>query len=145
MKRQMQRQVQVLLLAGCVLGYGSAGAQQPGPVNGDATVGAQLYYDHGCYGCHGFSGYGREDLNNTDSLFLLSEEVFRAFLRARADVAPLLPSTSMPNYPANALDDAMVSDIYAYVRSMPANMPETASIPTLQAILKAAEERGYRP
>jgi mono/diheme cytochrome c family protein len=135
------------LLAGLVFGcwMHAATAQTPGPVNGNASVGAQLYYDHGCYGCHGFSGYGRKDLNNTGSVYLLNEEVFRAFLRGRADVAPLLPSTNMPNYPANALSDAMVGDIYAYVRSMPANTPETADIPVLRALLEAAEQRRYQP
>ena len=107
-----------------LLGFSASAAQaQLGPVNGDAEAGAQLYFDHGCYGCHGFSGYGRKDLNNTGSPWLANEDIFRAFLRFRNDVAPLLPSTDMPNYPANSLNDAMVSDIYAYVRSMPDNQP----------------------
>lgn len=138
----------VVKLLAVLAGVGAVGvvsAQPSGPVNGDAEAGAQLYYDYSCYGCHGFSGYGRQDLNNTGSPFLMNEEVFRAFLRARADVAPLLPSTSMPNYPANSLTDAMVRDLYAYVRSMPANTPEVADIPTLRAILDAAERRTYRP
>jgi mono/diheme cytochrome c family protein len=125
--------------------FGAAATQaQQGPVNGDAKAGAQLYYDHGCYGCHGFSGYGRKDLNNTGSALLINEEVFNAFLRGRADVAPLLPSTDMPNYPTNTLNDAQVSDLYAYIRSMPRNLPETSSIDTFQQILQAAE-RPYQP
>lgn len=117
-----------------------ATGQQMGPVNGDAGNGALLFYQHGCYGCHGFSGYGREDLNNTGSAILLTEEIFRSYLRGRQDVAPLFPSTQMPNYPANALDDEAVSDVYAYIRSMPANAPETSDVPTLQAILESAEQ-----
>jgi hypothetical protein len=50
-------------------------AQEMGPVTGDAENGALLYYQHGCYGCHGFSGYGRQDLNNTGSPFLLNEQL----------------------------------------------------------------------
>ena len=118
---------------------------QVGEVNGDAEVGAQLYFEHGCHGCHGFSGYGRKDLNNTGSPWLTNEEIFRAFLRARADIAPLLPSTDMPNYPVNSLSDEMVKNIYAYVRSMPENTPDTADIPTLNTILEAAAEREYKP
>lgn len=114
---------------------------QLGPVTGNADTGAQLYFDHGCYACHGYSGYGRVDLNNTGSPFLANEEIFRAFLRAREDIAPLLPATDMPNYPENALSDEMVSDIYAYVRSMPENLPETEDVPALRAILEAAEQR----
>ncbi|MDR2213885.1 MAG: cytochrome c [Pseudomonadales bacterium] len=119
-------------------------AQEPSAVNGDASAGAQTYYVYGCYGCHGYSGYGRKDLNNTGSAILASEDVFRAFMRGRADVAPLLPVTDMPNYPANSLSDAQVSDLYAYIRSMPKDVPETGDIETFQKILQAAE-RPYQP
>ena len=133
---------QVISTLVLLLGFSASAANaQLGPVNGNAETGAQLYYDHGCYACHGFSGYGRKDLNNTGSPWLANEEIFRAFLRLRADVAPLLPSTDMPNYPANSLNDVMVRDIYAYVRSMPDNKPETADVPTLRTILEAAEQR----
>jgi len=119
-------------------------AQQMGPVEGDAESGALLFYQHGCYECHGFSGYGRQDLNNTGSPILLNEQIFSAYLRVRQDVAPLFPSTNMPNYPANAVSDDQVSDIYAYIRSMPENLPELDDAPTLQAILESAE-RPYTP
>jgi mono/diheme cytochrome c family protein len=143
MKKHILQKTVVALTA--VLGGVTVAAQAPqGPVNGNAKDGALVYYDYGCYGCHGFSGYGRKDLNNTGSAMLLTEDVFRAFLRARADVAPLTPVTDMPNYPANSLSDKKVSDLYAYIRSMPQDLPETGSIETFQQILKAAE-RPYRP
>ena len=132
--------IKSVLALGFALGAATGLAQEQGPVSGDAAHGALLYYQHGCYQCHGFSGYGREDLNNTGSPFLLNEQVFTAFLRARQEVAPLLPSTSMPNYPANALPDEEVQDIYAYIRSMPANTPEAGDIPVFQAILEAADQ-----
>lgn len=140
MRKKLSSTLALLLSFATTVAYA-----QTGPVNGNAETGAQLFFAHGCYACHGFSGYGRKDLNNTGSPFLLNEEIFRAYLRARANVAPLLPSTDMPNYPANALSDAMVSDLYAYVRSMPANKPETADVPTLRTILEAAEQRQYKP
>jgi mono/diheme cytochrome c family protein len=115
-------------------------AQQMGPVTGDAENGALLFYQHGCYGCHGYSGYGRQDLNNTGSAILTNEVVFRAYLRGRQNVAPLLPSTAMPNYPANVLNDELVSNIYAYIRSMPENLPESDEVATLRAILESAQE-----
>jgi len=115
-------------------------AQEMGPVTGDAENGALLYYQHGCYGCHGFSGYGRQDLNNTGSPFLLNEQLFSAYLRGRQNVAPLLPSTQMPNYPANVLNDELVNNIYAYIRSMPENLPESEEVATLRAILESAQE-----
>ena len=123
---------------------GGANAQTMGPVTGDAEHGALLYYQQGCYGCHGYSGYGRKDLNHTGSPILLNEDVFLAFLRGRSDVAPLTPATNMPNFPVNALSDAQAKDIYAYIRSMPQDTPEVADVPTLQAILNSAQ-RPYKP
>lgn len=131
----------ILMLLPSLLVCGGTAAQEMGPVNGNAENGALLYYQHGCYECHGYSGYGRQDLNHTGSPILLNEAVFRAYLRGRADVAPLLPSTQMPNYPVNALDDEAVSDIYAYIRSMPMDEPDIADEPTLRAILESAERR----
>ena len=130
---------------GLLIGFNAPAvtAQQETTI-GDANVGAQLYYDRGCYACHGYSGYGRVDLNNTGSPWLVNEEIFRAFLRARANVAPVLPSTSMPNYPANALSDEGVSDIFAYIRSLPDNQPDSADIPALRTILESAEKREYK-
>ena len=136
----------VTSVIGLLIGFNAPAvtAQQETTI-GDANVGAQLYYDHGCYACHGYSGYGRVDLNNTGSPWLVNEEIFRAFLRARANVAPVLPSTSMPNYPANALSDEGVSDIFAYIRSLPDNRPDSADIPALRTILESAEKREYKP
>jgi nitroreductase len=37
----------------------------------------------------------------------------------------------------------MARDIYAYIRSMPDNRPETDDIPTLRTILEAAEQREF--
>jgi mono/diheme cytochrome c family protein len=140
----MMKFVKLFIFSTCAFLAINAGAQEMGPVNGTAQTGALLFYQHGCYGCHGYSGYGRKDLNNTGSPFLLNEQIFSAYLRARQDVAPLLPSTQMPNYPANALTDRNVSDIYAYVRSMQNDLPETGDVPTLQIILDSAE-RPYSP
>ena len=136
----------VTSVIGLLIGFNAPAvtAQQETKI-GDANVGAQLYYDHGCYACHGYSGYGRVDLNNTGSPWLVNEEIFRAFLRARANVAPVLPSTSMPNYPANALSDEGASDIFAYIRSLPDNRPDSADIPALRTILESAEQREYKP
>ena len=134
----------ISLLIGFTAPAPASTAQQE-TVIGDADTGAQLYYNHGCYACHGYSGYGRVDLNNTGSPWLVNEEIFRAFLRARANVAPVLPSTSMPNYPTNALSDEGVSDIFAYIRSLPDNQPDSADIPALRTILESAEKREYKP
>jgi mono/diheme cytochrome c family protein len=51
----------------------------------------------------------------------------------------------MPNYPANALSDEGVNDIFAYIRSLPDNQPDPADIPALRTILESAEQREYKP
>ena len=136
----------IISVISLLIGFAApAATAQQEPIIGDANIGAQLYYNHGCYACHGYSGYGRVDLNNTGSPWLVNEEIFRAFLRARADVAPVLPSTSMPNSPANALSDEGVNDIFAYIRSLPDNQPDPADIPALRTILESAEQREYKP
>ena len=107
---------------------------------GNATRGKQLYYDHGCYGCHGFNGEtGVRRLVGTGSSLLESSEAFIAFLRLRADARPLLPSASMPSYPVTALSDADARDIYSYVRTFALDAPDPKGIATLQTIVDSAK------
>jgi mono/diheme cytochrome c family protein len=117
---------------------GSAAAQSNQP--GDPIRGKQLYYDHGCYGCHGLNGEtGRPRLAGSTSSTLESADTFVAFLRLRADAMPLLPSTSMPSYPATALSDADARDIYAYVRTFVLNAPDPKEIVPLQTIIDSVK------
>src|SRR6185436_5512110 len=114
------------------------------PVTGNAVNGKALYYSNSCYGCHGFNGEtGRAFVGNWTSN-LASEENFTRFLRARANVAPATPSTSMPNFPESALSDRQVKDIYAYIRTFKSNAPPLQNIPALNEIVKAAS-RPYKP
>ena len=107
--------------------------------------GRDLFYVHGCYGCHGFNGEtGARDLVGTGSVIVENEEVFIAFLRARANQAPLLPTTQMPNYPENSLSDEEARDIFAFVDSFELDAPDPNSVPALQSILELAE-RSYSP
>jgi mono/diheme cytochrome c family protein len=114
-------------------------------LSADVAAGQQLFYDHGCYGCHGFNGEtGARDLVGTNSPIIADVETFLAFLRLRADQAPLLPSTRMPNYPESALSDAEVAAIFAYVRTFELNAPDAKDVSTLQAIVESAK-RPYEP
>jgi mono/diheme cytochrome c family protein len=115
-----------------------AAAQSRQPA--DSIRGKQLYYNHGCYGCHGFNGEtGRPRLAGTGIPILESQETFIAFLRLRADAMPLLPSTSMPSYPVTALSDAEARDIYAYVRTFVLNAPDPKRIVPLQTIIDSVK------
>ena len=116
-----------------------------GPVTGSAANGRRIYYEQSCYGCHGFNGEtGARDLVGTNSPVLANEENFVRYLRLRADVAPLLPSTRMPNYPESEIGNADASDLYAYIRSFRLSAPDIEDVPTLQQILESAE-RPYVP
>lgn len=133
-----------VMLAPLVSTHAQTPAQTLGPVTGNAATGKVLYYNHGCYGCHGFNGETSRRLVGSTTGILNNETSFTNFLRARADVAPILPSSAMPNYPANALSDQEVKHIYAYIRSFRNVTPELKDIPTLNAIVAAAS-RPYKP
>ncbi len=110
-----------------------------GLTSGDAARGKQLFHAHGCYGCHGFNGEtGARDLVATSSPLIADLATFTMFLRLRGDQAPLLPSSRMPNYPAAALPDADVRDIYAFVRTFKLDAPAVKDTPALKAILDSA-------
>ena len=111
-----------------------------GPISGDAGKGKQLYYDYGCFGCHGFNGIGRQNLANDVSGIMFNETVFLTYLRARADMNPLFPTQSMPNYSASSLSDNDAKDIYAYIRTFKDEPPEVEDIPALKGILDDAEQ-----
>jgi mono/diheme cytochrome c family protein len=117
-----------------LLTFGRAFAQ-----DGNAENGKKAYYDHGCYGCHGYNGEtGWRDLVGTNSPLVTNEEIFLVYLRARTDYTPLVPSTRMPAYPESALSDTDARDIYAYIRTFELDAPDVEDIPALQVILESA-------
>jgi len=110
------------------------------PVSGNAVAGKGLYYSFGCYACHGYNGEtgARPFVGRWGHL--ASEQDFVTFLRGRANVAPVVPSTSMPNFPENSMSDKQAKDIYAYIRTFKSTAPELKDIPTLSAIVDAAKQ-----
>ena len=115
------------------------------PVTGNAVTGKKLYYDHACYSCHGFNGEtGARAFVPSWPANLATERSFTAFLRGRANLAPVQPSTSMPNYPVESMSDAQAKDIYAYIRSFKSTPPPIEKIPVMTQILAAAK-KPYKP
>jgi mono/diheme cytochrome c family protein len=110
------------------------------PVSGNAVSGKALYYSYGCYACHGYNGEtgARPFVGRWGNL--ATEEGFITFLRGRANVAPLVPSTSMPSFSGDSLPDKKAKDIYAYIRTFKSSAPELKEIPTLNAIVDAAKQ-----
>ena len=121
---------------------GAAPANVPAPtspVTGNAAAGKALYSTYGCYACHGYNGEtGRAFVGRWGNL--ATEQGFLTFLRGRANVAPLAPSTSMPSFAESALSDKQAKDIYAYIRTFKSSAPELKDIPTLNAIVDAAKQ-----
>ena len=115
------------------------------PVTGNATNGKTLYFEYACYSCHGYNGEtGARPFVPNWPANLATEGSFMAFLRGRANVAPVQPSTSMPNYAAETLTDAQAKDIYAYIRSFKSNPPPVDQIATFKQILAGAQ-KPYKP
>lgn len=112
------------------------------PVTGNAMNGKKLYYDHACYSCHGFNGEtGARPFVPNWPANLATERSFVAFLRGRANLSPVQPSTAMPNYAAEALSDAQARDVYAYIRSFKSPPPLPIDrIPVMSQILAAAQK-----
>jgi mono/diheme cytochrome c family protein len=115
------------------------------PVTGSAVTGKKLYYDHACYSCHGFNGEtGARPFVPNWPANLATERSFTAFLRGRANLSPVQPSTAMPNYPVESLSDAQARDLYAYIRSFKSAPPPLEKIPVMNQILSAAK-KAYKP
>src|SRR5579871_4234759 len=127
--------------------YAQRGGAAPGnapaptsPVSGNPTSGKGLYYAYGCYACHGYNGEtgARPFVGRWGNL--ATEQSFLTFLRGRANVAPLVPATSMPNFSENSMSDKQAKDIYAYIRTFKSTAPELKDISTLNAIVEAARQ-----
>jgi mono/diheme cytochrome c family protein len=110
------------------------------PVTGNAIAGKGLFYTYGCYACHGYNGEtgARPFVGRWGNLG--TEQTFLTFLRGRANVAPVTPSTNMPNFSVESLSDKQAKDIYAYIRTFKSTAPELKDIPTLNAIVDAAKQ-----
>jgi mono/diheme cytochrome c family protein len=110
------------------------------PVTGNEATGKALYYAYGCYACHGYNGEtgARAFVGNWGNL--TTEDRFIAFLRGRANVAPVTPATSMPNFGEGTLSDKQARDVYAYIRTFKSTAPELKDIPTLNAIVESAKQ-----
>ncbi len=122
------------------LAYAQRGNSQAltSPVTGNAANGKAFYYSYSCYACHGYNGEtGRAFVGNWSSN-LATEENFIKFLRGRANVAPLAPSTSMPNFAENTLSDKQAKDIYAYIRTFKNAQPDVKNIPLLNQMVEDA-------
>lgn len=123
------RRVQILLAgpaaaAVALLAPALSGQPSSPPVVGDAARGKPLFADtFNCYACHGFDAQSGErrllPMNYT-------QEGFITFVQSS-------PLPNMPAYPDASAQQ--LADIYAYIRTIPADAPAIADVPLLRDIL----------
>jgi mono/diheme cytochrome c family protein len=113
----------------------------PAAINGNADAGKALYYNHGCYACHGYNGIGKHNIANDVSGIMMSESVYLIFLRARSELNPPLPTQRMPHYPKTSLPDQQALDIYAYIRTFKDTPPTAQENATMRAIINSAQSQ----
>jgi mono/diheme cytochrome c family protein len=108
---------------------GAPAAPQPSPQSnggqagtGNAANGKKIYMSAGCYECHDIEGQGGAGTGPR----LAPPMAYSGFIHQVRS-----PSDQMPPYTAKVLTDAEVSDIYAYLQSVP-KAPPLASIPLLK-------------
>ncbi len=99
--------VALVALAACVSGPGSALAA-------DAAKGKAAFIQHGCWQCHDFNGQGSIATSNGKVIARtqLPLDAFISFVRTT--------NGQMPPFRPPIISDAELTDIYAYLESLPA-------------------------
>ena len=93
----------------------------------DAARGKQLFEKHNCYYCHGTVGQGGRDGARIAATGLTGNQFMR-YVRK--------PTGGMPAFTEKILADEQLSDIYAYLKSLP-----TAKPPAEIAMLEAMRDK----
>jgi mono/diheme cytochrome c family protein len=105
------RTISFFIVAAAFLLASVALPQAPAPVAGDAAKGKALFLRDGCYECHGYVGQGTKDGARIGPPVLNAQGLIRYVRR---------PSGAMPAFTEKVVTDAELSDIYAYLKSIPA-------------------------
>jgi mono/diheme cytochrome c family protein len=85
-------------------------SQSPPAPSGNADNGKKLFLKDGCWECHGFSGQGGRDGARIGATSLTLQGVIRYVRR---------PTGSMPAFTDKLISDQELTDIYAYLKSLP--------------------------
>src|SRR5438309_7472573 len=94
------------------------------PPAGNVENGKKLFMKHNCYYCHGTSGQGGRDGARIAQTVLNLQGLMRYVRR---------PTGAMPAFTEKILSDREVTDIYAYLKSLPA-AKAPKDIPLLEQI-----------
>jgi mono/diheme cytochrome c family protein len=98
------------------------------PPAGDAAKGRVAFVDYNCSWCHGTEGQGSlPGVGPRIARVPRSLQSFIAYVRK--------PTTRMSAYSDASVSDAVLTDIYAYLRGLPEAKP-AAEVPLLQQMRK---------
>jgi mono/diheme cytochrome c family protein len=115
-----------IVVGALILASPAARAQQAGADTapaGNAQTGKKNFTGDGCYECHGLQGQGATQTGAARiGPPLLSLETFISYVRH--------PTNQMPPYTSKAISDQDLTDIYAYLKSIPLP-PKGKDIPLL--------------
>jgi len=103
----------------------AAAALTPGfGQSGNAENGKRLFVKDGCYQCHGYAGQGGAAGARIAAIGLNAQGLIR-YVRA--------PGGQMPAYTNKVISDQELTDIHAYLQTLPKAKP-AKDIPLLSAI-----------
>jgi mono/diheme cytochrome c family protein len=88
---------------------------------GSAENGHKIFLKNGCYSCHGYDGHGGVGAKLAPKP--IAAVAFIAYVRHPAP-------GGMPTYSAKVMSDAELTDVWAYLRSIP-EPPAVKDIPLL--------------
>jgi mono/diheme cytochrome c family protein len=122
----LRRMLSLLSVVALLVSSAPVGAQQsaggPAPA-GNAQNGKKLFSSDGCYECHGLQGQGATQTGAARiGPPILPLDSFLSYVRH--------PANQMPPYSSKAVSDQDLTDIYAYLKSIPLP-PKGKDIPLL--------------
>jgi mono/diheme cytochrome c family protein len=109
-----------LLLTTTLVLAGAALAQN----TGNAENGKRVFLRDGCWECHGYAGQGGRDGARIASTALNAQGLIRYVRR---------PSGAMPAYVEKVASDQELTDVWAYLKTLPAPKP-VKDVPLLNQI-----------
>jgi mono/diheme cytochrome c family protein len=121
MKRLIRLCAAALMAAAPLSGLCATPAPDDGAPRGDVAHGRKLFFDTGCYQCHGVEGATGGPGGRLAPDPLPFDAVLGQLRR---------PVARMPIYTAQVMSDQDVADIYAYLKGQPQPRP-VAEIPLL--------------
>jgi len=116
-------------LSAAAFAASSAFARQAAAPAGDVAKGKASFERTGCWQCHGRQGQGGREGPRIASPVPMTWSVLSKFVRTTRG--------NMPPYTENVLSNQELSDIYAYMRSIPP-APDFKTIPMLNGMMTPA-------